>query len=585
MHQGGDPYYQFYQSQSSQLQNPNPHPNPNPDTQFPSAVATPWPPTTLASAPPAAPYTASSDYPSYQYPQSNQPPSAPSYINQQGATGFKFQYGEPNQGSYYPYAQNPSALNHTQLDHSSNPGALSHSANPGALNHAQLDHSSIPGVLGHAQLDHGLNHGTNLSYSAGSGAYPAGYGYDNPVDYGKQYEHWSGYLDGNGASKYEEPRRYGSESYDGGNQGFSDAGVYRYDGGGVEPYGARGTAGSRSSSSSQVMFDDYGRPVGVSGGKGESARPVGSMKVVKAVPKNEVEEDVRNGVQKFRVKVLAEGAGQSDMDVLCQIGLDGIRMVEPATGRTQRIYPLEAVTRWEVLESHIFAFWAKTSVDVEPKRIRLKSNSYTTNTILDAVTAASVQLKEMGDEKSLTSVKPSDLANEKKKGFPDFLNLIKPPVEEKDHWVPDEAVTKCIACGSNFGPFNRRHHCRNCGDIFCDKCTQGRTPLSLDDQAQPVRVCDRCMAEVTQRLANAREATSRIGGSLRSHEDLAKKLKEEMNKNLKGSSGGNADGSKARMREVACPTCTVHLQVQVPSSGSETIECSVCQHPFLVSAH
>lgn len=27
------------------------------------------------------------------------------------------------------------------------------------------------------------------------------------------------------------------------------------------------------------------------------------------------------------------------------------------------------------------------------------------------------------------------------------------------------------------------------------------------------------------------------------------------------------------------------LQVQVPSSGSETIECGVCQHPFLVSAH
>jgi len=29
----------------------------------------------------------------------------------------------------------------------------------------------------------------------------------------------------------------------------------------------------------------------------------------------------------------------------------------------------------------------------------------------------------------------------------------------------------------------------------------------------------------------------------------------------------------------------VLLQVQVPSSGSETIECGVCQHPFLVSAH
>ncbi|KAL5660762.1 hypothetical protein ACJX0J_027887, partial [Zea mays] len=37
------------------------------------------------------------------------------------------------------------------------------------------------------------------------------------------------------------------------------------------------------------------------------------------------------------------------------------------------------------------------------------------------------------------------------------------------------------------------HHCRNCGDIFCDKCTQGRIPLTTDADAQPVRVCDRRM--------------------------------------------------------------------------------------------
>lgn len=38
-----------------------------------------------------------------------------------------------------------------------------------------------------------------------------------------------------------------------------------------------------------------------------------------------------------------------------------------------------------------------------------------------------------------------------------------------------------------------QHHCRNCGNIFCDKCTQGRIALTADQQAQPVRVCDRCM--------------------------------------------------------------------------------------------
>ncbi|CAN7021608.1 unnamed protein product [Brassica rapa subsp. trilocularis] len=54
-----------------------------------------------------------------------------------------------------------------------------------------------------------------------------------------------------------------------------------------------------------------------------------------------------------------------------------------------------------------------------------------------------------------------------------------------------------------------------------------------------------------------------------------------MQKNRKSS--GSREGSGRRMKDVACPT--VHLQVQVPISGSETIECGVCQNPFLVSAH
>lgn len=106
---------------------------------------------------------------------------------------------------------------------------------------------------------------------------------------------------------------------------YSDDGVYRYQGGKVEPYGARGTA-SFSGSNSQVMFDDYGRPINLSHGNDRGTRD-GSVqggvkavpKMVKAIPKEDVEEDVTGGVQKFRVKVLAEGYGQSDMDVLCQV--------------------------------------------------------------------------------------------------------------------------------------------------------------------------------------------------------------------------------------------------------------------------
>ncbi|CAN8304676.1 unnamed protein product [Cochlearia groenlandica] len=428
-------------------------------------------------------------------------------------------------------------------------------------------------------------------YSSSSSLYSAppygGGGSSMPPPYEKQYEKPANFdLPAYGRSRSDigsDLYVKRSESGGGGYPSYEDTygdGVYAYQGGKVEPYGSRGTAPKTSNS---TLFDDYGRPISLSSGRDSSASSK-PAKIVRAVPKADVQEDAACGVQKFRVKLLAETYGQTTTDVLCQIGLDGLRMLDPSTSRTLRIYPLENITRCEKLDSSILAFWSKTPVDIEARRIRLQSNSYTTNTLLDTVTAAMFQAKEIGgSSRPPASVKFVEQSAEKKKGFGDWISSIKPVNEEKDHWVPDEAVSKCTSCGSDFGAFNRRHHCRNCGDLFCDKCTQGRIALTAEDNAPQVRVCDRCMAEVSQRLSNAKESANR-NVSAQSHEDLAKKLQEEMERNRKSSSGSR-ESSARRMKEVACPTCTVHLQVQVPTSGSETIECGVCQSPFLVSAH
>lgn len=479
-----------------------------------------------------------------------------------------------------PYASAP-PVGISALDYSNYP---SFPPNP--------DHTSNPPQYSfpHTQDNSQYNHLYHQNQS------PVSYGFDLPpnpnsvpsvnpepkYDPSYSFDSYSSY--GSSSAPYHSNSFENNLNY-GGDQGGFDSGVYKYNGGqvgGGSSHGGKESWSSYSGTGGGVMFDDYGRPINVSGGKDEGRFEKHLPKIVKAAPKAEDSEDVKSGIQKFRVKLLSEGYGQTDTDVLCQIGLDGIRFLDPATNRTLKIYPLDTVARWEVLDSYIFAFWAKTSVDPEPRRIRLKSNSYTTNNILDTVTAASIQSKEIG-----SSSNPSDLVKgpeqsaDKKNIFMDWKNLIKPINEEKEHWVPDEAVTKCTACRADFSAFNRRHHCRNCGDIFCDKCTQGRIPLTAEENAQPVRVCDRCMAEVTQRLSN-KVAPGGTSG-FQSHEDLARKLQEEMNKQRK--SGAKADSSDVRMREVACPICTVHLQVRVPASGSETIECSVCQHPFLVNAH
>ena len=51
----------------------------------------------------------------------------------------------------------------------------------------------------------------------------------------------------------------------------------------------------------------------------DSIVTLNSSDIVRAVPKAETQQDVKSGVQKFRVKLLPESLGQNTMDVLCQV--------------------------------------------------------------------------------------------------------------------------------------------------------------------------------------------------------------------------------------------------------------------------
>lgn len=103
----------------------------------------------------------------------------------------------------------------------------------------------------------------------------------------------------------------------GGGYDYKDDGVYAYEGK-SEPYGARGT-GSKSSSWSGLS-DDYGRAINIpsSNSSKRDKERSSSLKVVRAVPKAETNNDVKGGVQKFKVKLLPESGG-SVMDVLCMV--------------------------------------------------------------------------------------------------------------------------------------------------------------------------------------------------------------------------------------------------------------------------
>ncbi|XP_030024581.2 lateral signaling target protein 2 homolog [Manduca sexta] len=64
-------------------------------------------------------------------------------------------------------------------------------------------------------------------------------------------------------------------------------------------------------------------------------------------------------------------------------------------------------------------------------------------------------------------------------------------------WVPDIAAAACMRCAAHFTAFRRRHHCRNCGKVFCASCSSNSIPLPRYGQMKPVRVCDECHRAVS----------------------------------------------------------------------------------------
>ena len=69
-------------------------------------------------------------------------------------------------------------------------------------------------------------------------------------------------------------------------------------------------------------------------------------------------------------------------------------------------------------------------------------------------------------------------------------------------WILDGEISNCLVCNVKFNLFIRRHHCRKCGIIVCDKCSSHRAIiLQLKSsklsafETNEKRVCNLCAAQ------------------------------------------------------------------------------------------
>eukprot|EP00758_Cryptobia_borreli_P001832 Tbor_TRINITY_DN2570_c0_g1::TRINITY_DN2570_c0_g1_i1::g.516::m.516/K06276/PDPK1; 3-phosphoinositide dependent protein kinase-1 len=70
---------------------------------------------------------------------------------------------------------------------------------------------------------------------------------------------------------------------------------------------------------------------------------------------------------------------------------------------------------------------------------------------------------------------------------------VRPLWQRDPTWVGDDEVTQCKHCGKDFNLIRRKHHCRNCGNIFCDSCSNHQVHIPESTYKGKERVCDPCL--------------------------------------------------------------------------------------------
>ena len=149
-------------------------------------------------------------------------------------------------------------------------------------------------------------------------------------------------------------------------------------------------------------------------------------------------------------------------------------------------------------------------------------------------------------------------------------------------WVDDNAVKVCseTSCNREFTIYRRRHHCRSCGLIFCERCTEYRRIVRSVSLTVLSRCCRSCAGQIdmTQRFQGKNKSEPEIPDSssrVNLHKTLdniseisGDSLNEKSVHSITGDIAGLTEGPKSAVVSDSCVTESDYE----PSSSSAVVK-------------
>ena len=87
------------------------------------------------------------------------------------------------------------------------------------------------------------------------------------------------------------------------------------------------------------------------------------------------------------------------------------------------------------------------------------------------------------------------------------------PMRTPATWTQDNRVTQCFSCRCDFSMFNRKHHCRVCGRIFCNTCSSQKIKVPSFIRHFIVSSYDSSMKDEEKRVCSVCYSTTEIANN------------------------------------------------------------------------